>query len=337
MTASTTKFPCTTCGKTCLFTCRGCGKDFCIPDASKHRQTLSQQIDEVTLDHDQLRETIAEYTAEPLHHPLMKQVDEWEKESINKIHQTADHARRQILMNVEKHTIHIMKTLELVKQQLSKAHNDEDFFESDLEQWKKKLDTMKKELAAPSTINVHHEKKATSLISKIIFDVSALTDFFERPTGDIQMEDNGSLILHGQTSTQASVRGRNDYSWGLHRFHFKIEHLGTVKWMFFGIVSKEAPSETESYRTPSSYGWAGHNQVYIDGVDNPGFSEYKTDLEINDTLELLVDCDQQIIHFINERTRRKYRLNVDSVKCSLPWQLNLNLYNNDDRVRILPA
>jgi len=86
------------------------------------------------------------------------------------------------------------------------------FFEADLEHWKKKLDTMKKELAEPGTINIHHEKKVISFISKIIFNANALTDFFERPTGDIQIEDNGSLIVHGQTSTQASVRGRDEYS-----------------------------------------------------------------------------------------------------------------------------
>jgi hypothetical protein len=27
----------------------------------------------------------------------------------------------------------------------------------------------------------------------------------------------------------------------------------------------------------------------------------------------------------------------DGAKCSFPWQLTLNLYNNDDRVRILPV
>ncbi len=177
MTSATTKrFPCTICGKTGLFTCRGCARDFCIPDASKHRQTLNQQMDEVTLDHDQLRQTISEYTSEPHHHPLIKQVDEWEQTSVDKIHQAANDVRRQILMNVEKHTTRITKTLERVKQELSKAHDDEEYFETDLEQWKKKLDTMKKELAEPSTINIRHVEQSMSLISKIIFNLFALDD-----------------------------------------------------------------------------------------------------------------------------------------------------------------
>ncbi len=336
MTSATTKrFPCTICGKTGLFTCRGCARDFCIPDASKHRQTLNQQMDEVTLDHDQLRQTISEYTSEPHHHPLIKQVDEWEQTSVDKIHQAANDVRRQILMNVEKHTTRITKTLERVKQELSKAHDDEEYFETDLEQWKKKLDTMKKELAEPSTINIRHVERGMFLISKIIFNVSTLTQFFERPTGDVQIQDNGSLIVHGQTSSPAAVRSRDEYSWGLHRFHLKIQHLGTIKWLFFGILSKDAPLQAESYSTPSSYGWAGEDQVYINGVKNSGFSGYKSDLQINDTLELLVDCDQQIIYLTNERTRNTYSLNIDIAKCSFPWQLNLNLYNNDDCVCIL--
>jgi hypothetical protein len=292
-------------------------------------------MDEVTLDHDQLRQTISEYTSEPHHHPLIKQVDEWEQTSVDKIHQAANDVRRQILMNVEKHTTRITKTLERVKQELSKAHDDEEYFETDLEQWKKKLDTMKKELAEPSTINIRHVERGMFLISKIIFNVSTLTQFFERPTGDVQIQDNGSLIVHGQTSSPAAVRSRDEYSWGLHRFHLKIQHLGTIKWLFFGILSKDAPLQAESYSTPSSYGWAGEDQVYINGVKNSGFSGYKSDLQINDTLELLVDCDQQIIYLTNERTRNTYSLNIDIAKCSFPWQLNLNLYNNDDCVCIL--
>src|SRR5262249_43938650 len=94
MASSTSqKVSCATCGKAAgLFTCRGCAKDFCTQHVAEHRQTLGKQMDEVTLSHDQLRQAIAECTAEPRRHPLMKQIDEWEKQSVAKINQAADDA-----------------------------------------------------------------------------------------------------------------------------------------------------------------------------------------------------------------------------------------------------
>ncbi|CAF1565353.1 unnamed protein product, partial [Didymodactylos carnosus] len=293
MASSTAKkSPCVTCGKAAgLFTCRGCAKDFCMRHVSEHRQTLGKQMDEVTLDHDQLRHMITECTANSHCHPLLKQIDKWEQQSVDKIHQAAEDARQQLLTVVGKHMTYVTEALEQFKQQLSKARDDEEYFETDLEEWKKKLDRLKNDLTALSTISILEDDNLTPFVSKIIVtEARALVDFFERPTGDIQMKDSGQVIVHGQTSAHAAVRGRGEYSSGQHRFRFNIEQLGATKWVLFAVVSKNAPMQTNSYSTPSTYGWAGQDQVYINGVQ----SSYKSDMEMNDTLELLVDCDRQM-------------------------------------------
>ncbi|CAF0779299.1 unnamed protein product [Rotaria sordida] len=95
MTSSTTqKTLCVTCGKISgCFTCRECQKDFCKLHVAEHQQELSKQLDDLTLDHDQFRHSLTEHTQQQSqHHSYIKQIDEWEQESINKIHYVATDA-----------------------------------------------------------------------------------------------------------------------------------------------------------------------------------------------------------------------------------------------------
>jgi uncharacterized Fe-S cluster-containing radical SAM superfamily protein len=98
--SSTSKAPCATCGSKGIgiFKCEGCGQVFCRKHVIEHRDVLSQQLDEIVLEYDTLRQTMAESQDKSNHHdhPLMKQIDQWEKESIKKIRQTADEARQQV-------------------------------------------------------------------------------------------------------------------------------------------------------------------------------------------------------------------------------------------------
>jgi hypothetical protein len=100
-------------------------------------------------------------------------------------------------------------------------------------------------------------------------------------------------------------------------------------------MSKDVALQAASYGSQSSYGWAGLNQVYLSGAHHNGFNGYKSDIEKNGTVELLVDCDQRMIRLTNEQTQSVCELQVDTNKCPFPWQLNFNLYFLNDRIRIL--
>ena len=296
---------------------------------------LNQQMDVLTLDYDQLQEAVIECTTKPRDHSLVKQVDEWERKAIEHVQEMASDARRQILLTLEKQTIRMNEDLIQLKQQLCRARQDEDFFESDLKEWNNKLGILRKVLAVPITINIAQPEKRPLAILPITFGICTPSGFFERSTGDIRIEDNGQLILHGMTSSQAAVRGRDELGWSQHLFRFKIESLTNIEWILFGVISKDAPVQEESYLTASSYGWGGKNQVYINGVENSTHNGYKTDMKMNDTMSLLIDCRQQTLRLTNERTRSTYTLEIDITKCPFPWQLNLNLYNPNDRVRVI--
>ncbi|CAF1531230.1 unnamed protein product [Rotaria sp. Silwood1] len=329
------KLPCVTCEKAAgVFTCRGCIKDFCTRHATEHRQMLNQQMEEVTLCHDQLRQSFDEQAKEPRQHPLMQKIDEWERNSIEKIRQVADDARKQLLNAIGKYTNKMTEVLGNLTQKLTKARDDDDFVETDLKDWTDKLNKIKNDWTAPQTINIQQDANEVSFIRKITINDWS-DDCLEQSAGDIRIEENGLVIVHGPSQGHAAVRGRCQYSSGQHRFRFKIETLGASKWVFFGIKPKDAPMIPDSANTNTAYGWAGGNAVLLNGAVQSNYNGYTSDMEMNDIFELIVDCDEKKLRLINERTRSTYELNVDVTKCSFPWQLNIGLYYSNDRVRMI--
>jgi hypothetical protein len=97
--SSTTKAPCATCANkgVGIFKCEGCAQIFCRKHVIEHRDTLSHQLDEIVLEHDTLQQTTVEYKDKQTHcHSLIKQIDKWERDAIEKIQQTAEEARQQV-------------------------------------------------------------------------------------------------------------------------------------------------------------------------------------------------------------------------------------------------
>jgi hypothetical protein len=208
------------------------------------------------------------------------------------------------------------------------------FFETDLKQWMDKLAQLKKDLAHPPNIQFQQEGNNTiPFLLKVTKEVST-KETFAQVTDGIQIEDNGQVIVKTHSNGHRGARGNGEYASGQYRFRFKIEEYQS-KWIFIGIVSKDVALEEQSYGSPSSYGWAGSNQVYLNGAQHIGFNGYTNDIAKNDIVQLLIDCDQRIIRLTNERTRNVYELRIETSKCPFPWQLNFNLYYLNDRIRIL--
>jgi len=97
--SSSSKALCATCVNkgVGIFKCEGCAQVFCRKHVIEHRDILSHQLDEIVLEYDILQQTIGEYKDKQNHgHPLIKQIDKWERDSIEKIQKTADEARQQV-------------------------------------------------------------------------------------------------------------------------------------------------------------------------------------------------------------------------------------------------
>ena len=99
MAALTTQ--CTKCGSKGIgiFKCQGCSNVFCRKHASEHRDTLSQQLDEIVHEHDQLHQLINQENN--INHPLMNQINQWEQNSIEKIQKLAQTIRQEIVQYIK--------------------------------------------------------------------------------------------------------------------------------------------------------------------------------------------------------------------------------------------
>jgi len=98
---ASSKQPCATCGHKAagIFKCEGCTQVFCRKHVNEHRDTLSQQLDEIVFEYDNLQQTIAENKNQQGNvrsNPLVQQIDRWENDAIEKIKKAAQEARQQV-------------------------------------------------------------------------------------------------------------------------------------------------------------------------------------------------------------------------------------------------
>ncbi|CAF0712144.1 unnamed protein product [Adineta steineri] len=172
--AATVKARCVTCGKEkSTVLCDGCSQPFCYNHLRDHRQELDKQLDEIEVSHDLFRQTLTDQSTKPETQALVKQIDEWEQDSIAKIRQTANDARQLILQHSTKYLTDIEIKLNKLTEQLRESRAENDFFEADLQRWNKQLTQMNKELDKPSTIKIQHG--STPLINSIRVNISVST------------------------------------------------------------------------------------------------------------------------------------------------------------------
>ncbi|CAF2119731.1 unnamed protein product [Rotaria magnacalcarata] len=106
------KLPCTTCAKPIgIVRCEGRLKLFCRTDLNEHRNQLSKQLEEITVEHDLFQQTLNQSTADPRTHVLISRINAWEKESKNKIKQAAEEAQEATENFIAKILVKDLETL----------------------------------------------------------------------------------------------------------------------------------------------------------------------------------------------------------------------------------
>jgi hypothetical protein len=178
MATATGKTCCVICGKgKATLKCGRCSQDFCYNHVADHRQELNKQLDEVEVDRDVFQQTLIDQTTDSKKHALIKQIDEWERESINKIRQTAEETRQLVWQHTMEHTTRIEIRLNKLTDELRQGRQENDFFETDLNQWKEELKRLTGELATPSNIKLNQH--STSLVNKIYVSVTPINSKFD--------------------------------------------------------------------------------------------------------------------------------------------------------------
>ncbi|CAF1343063.1 unnamed protein product, partial [Adineta ricciae] len=137
--------------------CEGCLQLFCYDHLTDHRQELNKQLDHIELHRDRFRQTLNEQANHPQIHVLIKQIEQWEEESIKTIQQTATECRQLIIQHTTKNIQQIETSLAKLSDQLRKIRQENDFNEIDLNQFNQKLKHLSDELNKPSSMAIQQE------------------------------------------------------------------------------------------------------------------------------------------------------------------------------------
>ena len=154
------------------FSCDGCGQSFCLKHVAEHRQELTRQMDIIEQEHDILHEDLLNQAKEQDQHPIFRRIDRWEKESIEKIQQTAEKSRstlKQILNSVGDYG---QKSLNKVLVKLRRARESDDFFENDLDRWMQHINRLREEVESmANSIDIAHERSTSAIqLIEIVHD-----------------------------------------------------------------------------------------------------------------------------------------------------------------------
>ncbi|CAF2150790.1 unnamed protein product, partial [Rotaria magnacalcarata] len=112
-TSATTSKQCFICekDKATLYQCEGCSEKFCFTDLLKHRQENVLELENIVTDCDTFQQNISEQEKDLYHRSLVKQVNEWERDSITKIKQTAEDCRQKLIKPTDDNIAEIKKKL----------------------------------------------------------------------------------------------------------------------------------------------------------------------------------------------------------------------------------
>ena len=122
--------------------CGGCQHWFCIKHLLDHRQEFSQQMDQLTLEHDQLQQNLTANDNDRSN-PLISRVDRWETKSIQKIKQIADEVRQQLRNSLGQSKKKVERSLRTITHELQENRQREAFAEIHLAKWMTQLKDLK--------------------------------------------------------------------------------------------------------------------------------------------------------------------------------------------------
>jgi outer membrane murein-binding lipoprotein Lpp len=166
MATAAAKTQCFLCKKERTFNCTGCTQNFCVDCLKKHVQILGQELDQIENDHDQFRQILNEQKDDPKNHQLIQKINQWEKDSIEKIEQIAKDCRERLIHHTNKYLIQIENRLNNIAGELKRIREENEFNEIDLNHFKEKLNKLKEELNQPS--NILLKRQSTSFIDKML-------------------------------------------------------------------------------------------------------------------------------------------------------------------------
>ena len=287
-----------------------------LPLLNTHRRYIREQMQHLIDEQDRFQTVLKEQFDSPQTYPFFKRIDEWEKESIEKIQKRAQQLREQLTEIVVVHIRRLSNKLQESTNRLLNQKTLDTFVENDLEHWGKKFDKLKANFTSPSTITIN-ECTLNPLVRDTYIALTVTNELF------LQSGAYNQIVTHDSSSDSIDIRGQNEYDKGCHRIRLRMEQT-THESTFLGICSES-----------SSYGWSSNQFIHVNGSIIPTVLTEPIEMQKDDIISLILDCDRSWIMMINERSKIAHELSVNHDVCALPWQLHIVLNEPNSRIKIL--
>jgi len=149
------KIQCFTCEKESRpFLCGGCSKQFCRNDFTKHFQLLDEHLEQTAFEHNAILHRFIEKQNNLNQNPLLEDINQWEKQSIEIIQQLAEQYRTKLLNYTKDSMNQRIHQLNTLAKELQNLRQENNFNEIDLERCQEKLQQLEKQLDMPNIISI---------------------------------------------------------------------------------------------------------------------------------------------------------------------------------------
>ncbi|CAF3265283.1 unnamed protein product [Rotaria socialis] len=132
---------------------------------NEHHNELSEQLNQTEDHFNELKMEIDAQKRNPCNHTFMKQIDEWENQSIEKIHQLANEIRLELSSNVTRFATDLDTKLKQLTKEVIQCRQEQDFIDTDIQRCNEELKQLKDTLNSPPDFIIENEQ--TSFINKI--------------------------------------------------------------------------------------------------------------------------------------------------------------------------
>ncbi|CAF0931351.1 unnamed protein product [Adineta steineri] len=141
------------------YPCEGCSKEFCLTHLTEHQQNLNEELNYIINDYDQFKQRINEQKQNPQNNSLIKQINQWERHSIEKIQQRAQDCRNIVTEYSPTFINEIEMKFKDLKKQIKQIQKENEFNEINLNYLTNQLIEITEELYNPSKISIQQNSQ----------------------------------------------------------------------------------------------------------------------------------------------------------------------------------
>ncbi|CAF0816349.1 unnamed protein product [Adineta steineri] len=179
MAMANTKTQCFKCNKEKItYPCKGCLKELCLTHLTEHQQILNHELNHITNEYNEFKQRINEQKQNrqnPQNDLLLKQIDQWERNSIEIIQQKAEECRKIAMGYLPTFFNNIEKKFNNLNEQIKQIDQENECNEINLNYLRSQFIEITQELNNPLKVSIKEDSQ--SFINDISIISSKISKF----------------------------------------------------------------------------------------------------------------------------------------------------------------